>query len=636
MRKIFLAMLMACLLIIPARAEDTVDQTGGGMTNEREDRVVVTTLDELKAAIAAANDGDIIELAQTIQIVDESISTDKDITVVCAENFEGQIMFDVRRSTVTGLSFNGSEVERIFTVIGFCQQETIIQNCTFDGGSMAEAIAIFATEESFVRLIDCEIKNCFGGAVSARASTNVILDRCYIHETYATDVAGAVESSGKVTLNDCIITGNSSFADAGVLCSGTLIISGGQIRDNTISSPKNGDAVDVFCSGTWSITDEPTEDAGYYDTVTGEKLSLPVYESNVLTRLVYLKDDDAKEYFSFLFESDTSKGDENNTPEQPQEPTQTPEGDGEGNQPETTPQEPISPPTSSEGDDASELTPEQPKDPVDSDGEKDEGDSTDKQPETSDQPSQGEDENNSDNNPPQTPEQPVDPPQDDNVIAATPDAPQRPQEPIDSNTSYIPYWPSVRPTRPTVTTTTPTDEPQIEPETPARKRQLICNGAAIDTSKMIVLLGYGDGQLHEADSLTRAQLATVIFRLLDDDTVVRYGGAGVMFTDVAADAWYAPYVNVIGRAGIVNGVGNGMYDPDGTVTWAQIITILTRFVEPQNCELRYIQYSGWALESIQTAVALEWIEDSFAFNPDAIISRGELVNLINAVLEQYQ
>ncbi len=58
-----------------------------------------------------------------------------------------------------------------------------------------------------------------------------------------------------------------------------------------------------------------------------------------------------------------------------------------------------------------------------------------------------------------------------------------------------------------------------------------------------------------------------------------------MFTDVAADAWYTPYVNAIGMAGIVNGVGDGMYDPDGTVTWAQIITILTRFVESESCEL---------------------------------------------------
>lgn len=54
-----------------------------------------------------------------------------------------------------------------------------------------------------------------------------------------------------------------------------------------------------------------------------------------------------------------------------------------------------------------------------------------------------------------------------------------------------------------------------------------------------------------------------------------------------------------------------------------------------SCELKYIQYDGWALEAIQTAIALGWIEDSSIFNPNDIISRGELVDFINTVLEQY-
>ena len=72
------------------------------------------------------------------------------------------------------------------------------------------------------------------------------------------------------------------------------------------------------------------------------------------------------------------------------------------------------------------------------------------------------------------------------------------------------------------------------------------------------------------------------------------------------------------------------------MTWAQTITILSRFVEQQDYELQHIQYDGWALNAVQTAVALGWIEDSAEFNPDAIISRGELVQLVNSVLAMYQ
>ena len=44
----------------------------------------------------------------------------------------------------------------------------------------------------------------------------------------------------------------------------------------------------------------------------------------------------------------------------------------------------------------------------------------------------------------------------------------------------------------------------------------------IDTTRTVVLLGYGDGLLHEDDPLTRAQLATIVFRLLDDASIARY------------------------------------------------------------------------------------------------------------------
>ena len=150
------------------------------------------------------------------------------------------------------------------------------------------------------------------------------------------------------------------------------------------------------------------------------------------------------------------------------------------------------------------------------------------------------------------------------------------------------------------------------------------------------MLGYGDGLLHEDDPLTRAQLATIVYRLLDDDSIALYSNAELAFVDVAPGAWYAPYVQIINCAGIVQGVGGGNYAPNSLVTWAQIITVLSRFVEPQEYALQHIQYNGWAEQAIQTAVALEWIEDSADFAPDAIISRGELVQLVNSVLGLYR
>ena len=143
--------------------------------------------------------------------------------------------------------------------------------------------------------------------------------------------------------------------------------------------------------------------------------------------------------------------------------------------------------------------------------------------------------------------------------------------------------------------------------------------------------------MHEDDPLTRAQLATIVYRLLDDDSITMYDTDGTaQFKDVAPDAWCYRYVQTINRAGIVLGVGEGNYAPDGLVTWAQTITILSRFVEQQDYELQHIQYDSWALDAVQTAVALGWITDSAEFNPDDIISRGQLVDLVNSVLAMYR
>lgn len=258
------------------------------------------------------------------------------------------------------------------------------------------------------------------------------------------------------------------------------------------------------------------------------------------------------------------------------------------------------------------------------------------------QPPQDGNEDDPADTPSQPPQEPTQPPQDvtpDNPADTTPNTPQPPQKPSDGGngndddyTPPIDYRPSQRPTKPTED-----DTPQEQPDIPATtKPQLACNGAVIDTSRTVVLLGYGDGLLHEDDPLTRAQLATIIYRLLDNESVAKYSNAGLAFADVAADAWYTTSVKTIQAAGIVNGVGNGRYDPNGKVTWSQILAILSRFVEQKEYTLQHIQYSGWAQEAIQTAVALNWIEDRADFTPDAVISRGELVQLVNSVLELYR
>ena len=194
----------------------------------------------------------------------------------------------------------------------------------------------------------------------------------------------------------------------------------------------------------------------------------------------------------------------------------------------------------------------------------------------------------------------------------------------DDEDDYTP--PVYRPSRPVVVT-----EPDPAP-TPA----LACENAVIDLSRSVVLYGYGDGQLHLEDTLTRAQMAMIIYRLLDDESITEYSTTEVAFTDVPADMWCCTAVSTIAKAGIVSGVGNDRFNPNGKLTWTHIITVMSRFVEPQTYELQNIQYDGWAAEAIQTAVALGWIEDTADLNPNAFITRGEFMDFVNSILAMYQ
>ena len=235
---------------------------------------------------------------------------------------------------------------------------------------------------------------------------------------------------------------------------------------------------------------------------------------------------------------------------------------------------------------------------------------------------------------PDTPETPSEPPeQPDNgedgdapiEPEESPTTPEGPQDKPDSSDDDYepPVYRPVRPTKP------------VEPE-PQPAPSLICNNAVIDTSRSAKLQGYGDGLLHEDDSLSRAQMATIVYRLLDDESVAALSVPSSSFTDVDASAWYAPFVLALADAGVVGGTGNGYFAPDSPTTWVQLLTVLGRFVERQECALQHIRYDGWAKPAIETAVVLGWIEDSAEIVPDDVITRGEAVELINMVLKQYR
>lgn len=592
MRKLYSLLLAISLIMatcIPARAMESTDpapplESETILPSEAEDvSAEVGTLEELQGAIDAAEDGDIIAISQTIYVYGETLSSDKDVTIVCAEGFSASNMVKIYSGSIVGLSFKGTAKSGLITTYIGADASVLIKDCTFDGMDTTAAVGIYGDTGSLAEINSCEFKDCYINAVHALAQTNLIMEDCYVHDTYGIDATGAVQSSGTLALINCDITRNTSFANAGVFSSGVLSIADCRIKENTITSPDKTAAVDVFCTGIWSITDMTHDGAGYYNTGTGEKVELPTSQNDSIAKLIYLSDEEAADYFA-------PEDDIGNPPPDPDD-----ELPNNGEKPIQPPQEPEEPPEGEDSNDSQEneeiIPPETTEPPVEDNEENSTGD-----------------ESNS------------------SCQGGDGDAYEPVQPPVESDNKHD--W--VRPSKPTTPAPTPESDPEDD------KPLLQCGDAVIDTSRSVALAGYSDGRLHEVDPLTRAQLATIIYRLLDDGSLELYGAGEAVFADVDLAAWYYNPVTTIGAAGIVSGIGGGNYNPSGLVTWAQVLTVMSRFVTAQEYKLRYIQYDGWARPSVETAVALGWIEDSTEIDPDAVITRGEAVDLINAILKQYQ
>lgn len=569
MKKMLSLLLVFMLVLSTVKSAFAADDIEGGeqpQESENQTTVTVGTLDELQAAIAAAEDGDTIAISAEITLDGVALETDKDVTIIRADTYESGSFFRLKNSAVLS-GFTMENYKSSTTVM--CDSTAEIKHCSFIGDvettdSFIKAYMILSTAD--VVISDCTFSGALYSAIRSNQNVQLTITNSTFSNNSSYAQGGAIHSSGTLILDNCTFAGNKAISGGGVYCSGNLTITDCQFSRNQIESEKFG--TDILSMGTLSITDDPQDGAGYYEESTGEKVILPLADFANTAKLIYLTDEQAAEYFA---------------PEEPDDPDNTEDNEQNGGEDNSNPDEPDE----GEPDNPTETPSEPPE-----------------------QPDNGDDGDN--------PAEPEEPP-------TTPSEPQ--EKPDDNNDDHEP--PVYRPVRPTKPV-----EPEPQPE-PAPT--LICNGAVIDTSRSVVLLGYGDGLLHENDPLTRAQLATIVYRLLDDDSIAMYDTDGAaQFMDVTPDAWYYRYVQTINRAGIVLGVGEGNYAPNGLVTWAQTITILSRFVEAQDYELQHIQYDGWAVDAVQTAVALGWIEDRAEFNPDAIISRGQLVDLVNSVLEMYR
>ena len=153
------------------------------------------------------------------------------------------------------------------------------------------------------------------------------------------------------------------------------------------------------------------------------------------------------------------------------------------------------------------------------------------------------------------------------------------------------------------------------------------------------LLGYEDGTVRPEGSITRAEVATIFFRLLTDESRDKFWSQTNDYTDVPADAWYNSAVSTLSNAGILDGYEDGTFRPDGNITRAEFATITARFLEASyDGGNRFPDIDGhWAAEYINedaNAGIVDGYEDG-TFRPQQNITRAEAVTMVNRTVDRH-
>ena len=152
------------------------------------------------------------------------------------------------------------------------------------------------------------------------------------------------------------------------------------------------------------------------------------------------------------------------------------------------------------------------------------------------------------------------------------------------------------------------------------------------------IVGYPDKTVRPQNGITRAEVATIFFRLLTDETRGANSTKSNSYSDVAAGAWYNHAVSTLSAMGIVKGDSHGKFNPNAPITRAEFAAIAARFDDKANTTTADFSdiASHWAKNEISAASNNGWITGypDGTFRPDNKITRAEAMTLVNRVLKR--
>lgn len=152
------------------------------------------------------------------------------------------------------------------------------------------------------------------------------------------------------------------------------------------------------------------------------------------------------------------------------------------------------------------------------------------------------------------------------------------------------------------------------------------------------VVGYEDGTVHPMDNISRAEVATIFFRLLNEDIREENLTDTNNFVDVSEGMWCNTEISTMAKLGIIKGRSPEEFAPNAPITRAEFAAICARFDTSKNDgDSVFTDISGhWAEDEIERAATLGWIMGytDKTFRPQNFIKRAEAMAMINRVLHR--
>ena len=152
------------------------------------------------------------------------------------------------------------------------------------------------------------------------------------------------------------------------------------------------------------------------------------------------------------------------------------------------------------------------------------------------------------------------------------------------------------------------------------------------------IIGYGNNDVRPQNNITRAEVATIFFRLLTDETREANMTKSNGYNDVKDGDWFCCAVSTLSKMGIIKGYEDGSFKPNDPISRAEFAAIAARF-DPDGDKTPASFFdvtSHWAKDEISIAANHGWIKgyEDGSFKPDQKITRAETMTLVNRVLKR--